>query len=150
MDPTTAGGVVTAIGSMAATTKTIIETIKAARAKAKNAEVETTLSNALEQIFSLQAGMIDLQAKVLSLQEENSQYREKIRQEEERAKDRRQYQRKQVGSSVVLIREEEPDVYYCPACFESKKQAIPLQRQRPPFNYFGSHECPSCKSNYEI
>ncbi len=151
MDPITVGGVATVIGSMAATTKTVIEIVKTARTKAKNPEVEKSLSDALEQIFSLQSSMIDLQAKILSLQEENSQLREKIRQEEARAKDRGQYQRKKIGGAVVLIREEEPDTYYCPACFESRGQRILLQETPRTFRRMvGSHECPQCKADYPI
>ncbi len=149
MDPVTAGGLVTAIGSMAAATKTIIETVKTARAKSKSPEVENTLSEALEQIFSLQSGMIDLQAKILALQEENSQLREKIRQEEKRADDRGQYQRKQIRNSVVMVREGEPNVYYCPACFESNKR-VPLQKAPSVFQMLGSHKCPQCHAHFQL
>jgi cell division protein FtsL len=144
MDPITAGGVAAVIGSMATTTKTVIEIVKTARTKVKNPEVEKSLSDALEQIFSLQTSMIDLQAKILSLQEENSELRGKIRQEEERAKKREQYKRKTVGGAVVYFREEEPDIHYCPACLESKNQGIPLQKVTSPLSIMGSRTCPQC------
>ena len=148
INPVTAGGVAAAIGSMATATKTIIETVKAARSKSKSPEVEKSLSEALEQIFSLQTSMIDLQAKVLALQEENSQLRQKIRQEEEQAKKREEYQRKTVGGAVVYVREDEPNIHYCPACFESRKQPIPLQRVTSPLKIMGSRTCPQCNAYY--
>lgn len=150
MDPVTVGGVVTVIGSMTTTTKTIMEIVKTARSKSKNPEVERSLSEALEQIFSLQAGMIDLQTKILNLQEENSQLRDKIRQEEERAKDREQYERKEIRGSVVLVRAEEPNNYYCQSCFQTKKRAILLQKMAGVFSIIGSHVCPGCKQHYAL
>jgi hypothetical protein len=147
MDSVTAGGLATALGSMAATTKTIIETVKAARTKVKSPEIEKTLSEALEQIFSLQTGMLDLQAKILHLQEENSQLREKIRREEERAKDRGQYQRKKVGKAEVLVREGDSETFYCPTCFQVKGHYIPLTKIDD--NEY-SHMCFTCHTPFPL
>src|SRR5215467_5351611 len=104
---------------MATTTKTILETIKSARSKSKNSEVEKSLSEALEQIFSLQTGMIDLQAKILALQEENSRLTKKVREEEERAADRERYEIRQLGQSTVVVDKQNPKTYLCATCFEA-------------------------------
>ena len=75
-----------------------------------------------------------------NLQDENVGLRRQIREHEERAADRQNYVRKQVGSATVWIRQVAPDTYYCPNCFAQGK--IVQLSQLPSSGV--SHLCPAC------
>jgi hypothetical protein len=160
MDPGTIGGFVAAAGGASSAVKNVIEAITTVRHEVKgNKKAEDRLAETLDLVAELRSRLFDLQEKALNLQQEyagllreNAQLREDIRSKETGAAEGQKYQRKQVGKAVVLVRENEPGIYYCLACSESKDKKIGLNehsgliRQTLGFSHF----CPLCEANYPI
>ena len=155
MDGAIAGEVLTTITGMAGATKAVAEVIKTLKAKVKgNAEAERALSDAFEQVLTLRTGMLDLQEKVLSLQQElaslqseNIKLREDISREKKRTAESQEFQRKKIGHAIVMIRQGEPDIPYCPTCLERNGHAIPLQRIDHGEH---SHMCWTCRTVFSL
>jgi hypothetical protein len=155
MDGSIAGDVLTTITGMAGATKAVAEAFKTLKARVKgNPEAERAVSDALDQILSLRTGMLDLQEKVLRLQQElassqseNVKLREEISREKKRTADSQQFQRKKVGYAVVMVRENEPDIFYCPSCLEQSGHAIPLQQIDRGEH---SHMCFTCETVFSL
>jgi chromosome segregation ATPase len=117
------------------------------------------VSNAAQALLS---STLSLQGAAFQLQEENSQLgqailklesevarlREQIRGNEVRAIERQKYQRKQVHRSWILVNDDHPGALFCPACFASKDQAIPLQPLSPMLRHTGTYSCPLCQAHY--
>jgi hypothetical protein len=143
--------IVAEIGGMAGAAKTVVETLALLRTKTKgDREAQQALLQASETALDLQSRILELKEKVLSLQEENSKLREQIRSHEVGALERQKYQRKQVGRATVMIREDEPGIYYCSTCYANGKH-MPLQLAAAGFGgVFGSHHCPQCDSYFAI
>jgi len=150
-----AGEILTTITGMAGATKAVAEAVKALKAKMKgNPEAERGLSDALDQVLSLRSGMLDLQEKVLNLQQElataqseNIKLREEISREKKRTADAQEFHRKKVGHAIVMIRQGEPDIPYCPTCLETSGHAIPLQRIDHGEH---SHMCFTCETVFSL
>lgn len=78
----------------------------------------------------------DFNARLLALQEiafrlhqekahaleENAQLRAQIRQKEEGAADRECYELRKIGSSVAIVRKDDPDTYLCATCYEAGRK----------------------------
>jgi chromosome segregation ATPase len=155
MDAGIAAELLTTITGMAGATKAVAEAMKSVKSKVKgNAEAEQALSGAMDHVLTLQTRMIDLQATVLSLQQElaqaqheNANLREQIRSEEVRAEERKKYKlQKRRGDASVLVREDQPDTSFCPTCF-AKGHQIPLQ-PHPMRHHHGSLFCSSCETTF--
>ncbi|HTG32578.1 MAG TPA: hypothetical protein VLB76_06565 [Thermoanaerobaculia bacterium] len=146
MDPLTLA-TITGVTSAA---KTTLDAILAVLSKGKGRDAEKAAKEALGLVSDLQARLLQFQEIALRLQEENAQLRAEIRQKEEGATERKQYERKTVGRSVVLVREDEPGNFYCPTCMEVKKHAIPLQPHPMRSGSFGSHFCSQCETSYRL
>lgn len=151
MDTGAAGEIISVIGGMATATKAVAEAVKTVRTKVKgNKEAEKILSDVFEQVLSLQFRMMDLQTTVLSLQQENAQLHAQLRREQERSSSREHYQHRKVGRATVLVDDRKPGIYYCPNCFESKHEAIPLQGLSEDFEELGTHRCFACDTYFQI
>jgi TolA-binding protein len=155
MDGSITGEVLTTITGMAGATKAIAEAFKLLKTKVKgNQEAERAVSSALDQILSLRSDLLDLQEKALSLQQElsraqneNVKLREEIGREKKRTADLQQFHRKKVGHAVVMIREGEVDIFYCPSCLEKAGHAIPLQQIDHGEH---SHMCFDCETVFSL
>lgn len=159
--------VLSALGGAASTTKTILDTIRAAKASIKNGDMQARLESALAEGNALQTRLFEIQEKVASLnrtiihlESENAQLtrketdlREEIRRKEEGASERQKYQRKAIGKSVVMVRDDEPQQYFCPTCFEKTGgKGIPIQPYPPiVVQSIGfTHHCASCKTDFSL
>ena len=145
MDPiSTVAGVASAI-------KAVSEMVTGFRKKKKaDPETESLLSEIETRLFALQKEVLSLKEHEIRLLEENSQLRAKISSKEEGSLERQKYQRKKVGKATVMVRDDEPDTYYCPTCYANGK-FIPIQVAPGGFaGVFGSHHCSTCNSFFPI
>jgi hypothetical protein len=155
MDGASVGELLATVGGMAGATKAVAEAVKALKGKVKgNAEAERAVSGALEQVLSLRTTALDLQEKVFGLQQElaalqseNIKLRAEISAEKKRTADLQQFQRKKVGSAVVMVRAGESDIYYCPTCHEKNGLALPLQQIDRGEH---SHMCFTCRTIFSL
>lgn len=147
--------ILTTFTGLAGAAKATLEAVRAIHSKSKgNREAEKAAREALALADDLLARLLQLKDVALDLQEENRQIREELRRERERAAEGKKYRRKQTRSgAVVLAREDEPNVFFCPSCSEAKQIFVPLQRKGSSPTDFGvvvGHECPQCKARYLI
>jgi hypothetical protein len=163
MDASIAAELLAALGGMASTTRTAVETIKAVKGHVKNADAAAQLEIATAELKSLNSQFLAAQEKIrtfnseiLRLQEENSALRRQeaelradIGRKDEWASERRKYQKKKMGDAVVLVREDEPGTFYCPTCFETRDKPIPLQGH-PMGIAVASHYCSTCKTTFRL
>jgi len=154
MDPVT----LAAISAAAGATKSTVDALSSILSKAKGRDAEKAAREALLLVADLNTRLLALQEVTLRLHqekaqalEENAKLRAEIRQKEEGMTERQKYQRKMVKRSIVLVREDEPDYFYCPTCFETKKQTIPLQpHPMGRSSSFGSHFCSQCRTSFRL
>lgn len=148
------GTLVQTAGGVAGTVKTIADAISSLRGQGKDKEAEKRLSDTLDLVMDLRSRVFDLQEKALSLQQkladlqgENMQLREQIRAKEEGSADRENYERCNVGKSVVVVRKDNPNMYLCATCFE-KGDKVYLSKQPDISRRITgiSHTCPKCSS----
>ena len=150
------------IGSIAATSKTLAETIEKVRGKgAKAKEAHAILTEAQELAISVRSGILDLQEKVLQLREEKADLQDqirvvvkkseeltdKLRAKESWATKREGYERRLMGQSTVMVEKESPEILLCPTCFEAERLAF-LTRLGWDAEPIGTHLCPICKATF--
>ncbi|MFY9825932.1 MAG: hypothetical protein WAM82_31470 [Thermoanaerobaculia bacterium] len=148
MDPTTLTTITAAFGAA----KTGIEAVRAALAKGKVSRETLTLVDGLQaRIFELQEIAFRLhEEKVQAIKakeealEENAQLRKDVRQKEEGATDRDNYQRRKFGSAAVVVRKDEPDTYLCATCFE-RGDKVYLSPLPSAMRMIGTYQCKKCK-----
>jgi len=130
----------TTISGLAGATKATLEAVQAIVTKTKgNKEAEKAAAEALGLVTDLQSRLFQLQEVAFRLQEENRQLREDILEKKERLAERERYQGQQMGHSLLLVREDQPSIFYCPTCLETKGTAISLQ---PRFANWGGGSAP--------
>ena len=143
MDISAVGEVAGVAGAVASAAKSLGEAISALRSKVKgNREVDEITSVALERVLAVQSSALQFQEmafrlsgdaaqlkyKLLQAQRENDDLRRQIREEEERAAERKNYRLVNKEGAVVLVRDgDTKSTYYCPACFQIVGRAIPIQ-----------------------
>ena len=100
------------------------------------------------------AKLIELQQAFDALREENRRLREDISRRDAQAGERGRYQRKSIGSAVVLVREE-PDGSDGPPCCPNPKCAD--DSGEPPSlqglgrrTRLGTHMCPACHMTFTL
>jgi chromosome segregation ATPase len=142
----------TTITGLAGAAKTSIEAIRAALGtKGRGAEKALApIADLQARVFELQEVALRLQRELAEAQEENAKLRTQIRQKEEGAAERQNYQRKQIGQSTVLARDDEPGTYYCTTCQATHGRYVPLQPMPRNFRSMGSHRCTVCNTIYQL
>jgi hypothetical protein len=112
----------------------------------------TAASEALALVTDLQTSLFQFQAVAFRLQEENRDLREEIREEKIRLAEREKYQGQKVGPSLLLVRQDQPGIFYCHTCFQTKGAAISLQ---PRYASFGpgsiaGYRCNVCETVFTV
>ena len=140
MDPATAA----TIASLAGAAKTGFDAVRSVLEKAKGRGAEKAAKEALGLVSDLQTRLLQLQEVAFRLQEENAQLRAQVRQKEEGAADRERYERRRIGSSVVVVAKDDPDIPLCATCFEAGQKVF-LTKLADGFDAMGTHFCPKCQ-----
>jgi hypothetical protein len=144
MDP------MTTIAGVAGAIKSIADLVGGLRGKKKaDPETEKVLLEIETRLVALKTEVLSLKEREIHLLEENARLRAKISSKEEGTLERQKYQRKQVGQATVMIRDDEPGVYYCATCY-AKDKLIPLQAVPDLLQVMGSHSCSECHSYLSI
>lgn len=119
----------------------ILKGIKAIDARLREAELRSAIAD-------LSLALADIKEKTALLQEENVQLRKLV----DALRDR-----EGVIGSVEFFkgaywRREASRLAgpFCTRCFESEHKLMSLVANTAPFDIFGTHECPNCKSNLTV
>jgi len=137
--------------------KLALEIARDALLKGKGRGAERANQEALALVDSLNARLVELEKISLQLHaektqaiEENTRLRAEIREQEERAAERQRYKSQKVGASLLLVRDDDPEIFYCPTCAETKRFHISLQPHWTWGDNPSGYRCNSCETVFPL
>ena len=107
------------------------------------------LLNELEERLQPLQRLFTLQQENLSLQSEIRGLREKIAQYEQQERNRSEYEEKQIGKGMVVIKKGTDGPWFCLSCYDKDVRAT-LNELPISVRALASHSCSSCKATYQL
>lgn len=147
---------ITTTASLVSTLKAVTDLVKGVWSLQLDTEVKLRISDILASLVSLQQEVLTLNASLLDLQAENQQLQQQLRSTEEFNERLRHYELRELADGVLVYRyqpqpetpveQRQPDHALCPHCCELRRYSI-LQRETITsggIQYF----CPACETRF--
>ncbi len=107
------------------------------------------LLNELEEHLQPLQRLFTLQQENLSLLSEIRELRERISQYERQERNRSEYEEKQIGKGMVVIKKGTDSPWFCLSCYDKDVRAI-LNELPVSFRRFATHTCSTCQTHYQL
>ena len=113
------------------------------------AEEEDKRGKFQELLNELQKRLYAVQKENLSLQSEIRELRERIAQYEQQERNQSEYEEKQIGKGMVVIKKGTDSPWFCLSCYDKDVRAV-LTELPISFHDLASHSCSSCHAYYQL